>query len=659
MSRTPNAPTLFTFLNTLTTADLQQHLLTVIPTPLPSEYLDSLDEADRRVALQHIALAWHKTKKLPRVLQLKAAQASAKDHDSFIYAGTGAGKTLCSALTMWSDALNASRSLSGASNSPIYITISPLKRLQESQVKLFREDFQIPTVAINDDTPTDVDWWNDNVYSSERHTLGSAQHLVITVEQLFKNDGGHYTRLGRYIRDHSVFKRAVRRVFVDEAHNVRMAGSELYGSPAFRPAWGKLGELKNHIPKSVWQGFSATSPPHIMSAIENAFLKPNYTIIRSCLNRPNLTYATHCVVGSLSVLENYECFLTAPFDFDQQPSVLLFFDNSELAKAVADHVDSRLPPQWQGKGVAQHYHSMMSKEYCEKTHERFVNPKKAGKILCATSAEAEGIDFWRVKIVVHVGLPKNGAYAVQAGGRAERDPEFKGLYIIFYESWALDISLEAFENGKWPADPDRPREGLGQRSSLQLRACRFSIELVTSTTCIRKLFANYLNDTHPDALLHRENQWCCERCHPDFSLKSLLPSSLFVVDPDSNKRKRTPNVYRVPRERDLLAPLLAAWLEQAHQNDPLKHIRPPHFILSIPKFKTLVKAPRHAVQSPDDITILLEETKEWAKDWSEGLFQVISEFDATFMKFPKSVQFKRLRLLHPNGSVVLDKRNIL
>ncbi|KAF9259028.1 hypothetical protein L218DRAFT_1004331 [Marasmius fiardii PR-910] len=78
-----------------------------------------------------------------------------------------------------------------------------------------------------------------------------------------------------------------------------MSGLELYGSPAFRPAWGKLGELKNHLSKSIWQGFSATAPPHVMAAIEHSFLKADYKMLQSSLNRPNLIYATHCVVKSL------------------------------------------------------------------------------------------------------------------------------------------------------------------------------------------------------------------------------------------------------------------------------------------------------------------------------------------------------------------------
>ncbi|KAF9260045.1 hypothetical protein L218DRAFT_624754 [Marasmius fiardii PR-910] len=136
-----------------------------------------------------------------------------------------------------------------------------------------------------------------------------------------------------------------------------MAGSELYGSPAFRPT---LVELRNYLPKSIWQVFSATAPPHVMSTIERSFLKPDYKMLQYSLNRANLIYAIHCVVKSLSVLENYECFLTKPFDFDQQPSVLPFFDSSELAKAVANHLEGLLPPSWQGRGVVKHYHSMMS-----------------------------------------------------------------------------------------------------------------------------------------------------------------------------------------------------------------------------------------------------------------------------------------------------------
>jgi superfamily II DNA helicase RecQ len=83
----------------------------------------------------------------------------------------------------------------------------------------------------------------DDVWNQKTRTPGRAWQLIVTVEQLFKSREGHLPRLAIFLRKQH-FQRYVVRIVVDEAHNIHTAGLPLYGLDAFRPAWGRLGELK-------------------------------------------------------------------------------------------------------------------------------------------------------------------------------------------------------------------------------------------------------------------------------------------------------------------------------------------------------------------------------------------------------------------------------
>lgn len=166
------------------------------------------------------------------------------------------------------------------------------------------------------------------------------------------------------------------------------AGIAQHGAPAHRPSWGRLNELKLLLPHATFRGFSATMPPHMLAVVEKSFLRPKYVMIRTALNRPNIIYATHCVVKSLKTLENYECFLTRPYDPLRQPNVLIFCDDSDFTVSLVRHFESCVTPEFRGKGLFLHYHSFMSPGYLAKAHSSFTDPSGACKILVSTSAEA-------------------------------------------------------------------------------------------------------------------------------------------------------------------------------------------------------------------------------------------------------------------------------
>ncbi|KAH8983561.1 hypothetical protein EDB86DRAFT_2811389, partial [Lactarius hatsudake] len=179
-----------------------------------------------------------------------------------------------------------------------------------------------------------------------------------------------------------------------------------------------------------------------------------------------------------------------------QPRVLIFMDKKELACQIADHLDSCLPSGCRDKGIVRHYHSMMLQKYLQITHEAFTTPSGNCRILVATSGQSVGVDFPDVKVVCTAGLPGTMVDVMQHGGRALRNSDEDALFVVFYESWVHDISLDEYSEGDL-GDPDRPRGPL--KPSSQRRDCApFScVNLVKGATCLRAQFASYLDDTSP------------------------------------------------------------------------------------------------------------------------------------------------------------------
>lgn len=136
------------------------------------------------------------------------------------------------------------------------------------------------------------------VYDPGNKILGTIRHFLVTTEQFFKMKHGHFSQFGLLLQMPD-FRRRVARFCIDEAHSIYFDGTPLYKRPAFRPAWGRLNEIKILFPSTPFHILTATSPPHVLRVIENAVLRSNYECIHFTCNRANTIYATHCVVDNL------------------------------------------------------------------------------------------------------------------------------------------------------------------------------------------------------------------------------------------------------------------------------------------------------------------------------------------------------------------------
>ncbi|KAG2144383.1 P-loop containing nucleoside triphosphate hydrolase protein [Suillus bovinus] len=293
---------------------------------LPNDYLQTLCDSDRTHALCACLIVYVLTATtiVPRQFQLEAVLATLNGQDTIITAGTGSGKTLCIIIPIL------------LCPGTISMTISPLKSLQATQV-LESTKYGIPTITINKDTPTDPSLWESI------HT-GKFAHLIVSPEQLSMFNG-HLLCLARLLRQNCTFTQHIKHVHVDEAHNIYTAGLPHHGEEAFRPAYGKLGELHVLLCKEItFQALSATLPHHILSTVqcELMFLSDHISLALST-NHPNITYATTPIIGGLCNFHNFDCLIPDNYAPPMMiPKMLIFYDNKKEAAAAA-YNDSRLP----------------------------------------------------------------------------------------------------------------------------------------------------------------------------------------------------------------------------------------------------------------------------------------------------------------------------
>ncbi|KAF9062923.1 P-loop containing nucleoside triphosphate hydrolase protein, partial [Rhodocollybia butyracea] len=406
------------------------------------------------------------------------------------------------------------------------------------QVTSFLDKYGINTVAVNQDTPRNKEYWKKHIHDGAINSsqLGTAQHLIVTAEQLFKSPEGHFTRLALLLRDH-IFRRRLLHINIDEVHFVHYLGRDCFGLSAFRPSWGRFSELKITLPRTlIWNAFTATCPDHVKHTLESSFLGSEYSLVQQCTNRPSIIYARHCVVGNFDVLQNYLCFIRSPFptngSLQDQPRVLLFFDSNALALCVSRYLDKHIPEQFRATGFVRHYYSTMSPQYLQIAHDEFTWPDGSCRILCATSAESTGVDFPDVRITVNVGIVDESE-SDQRKGRGDRD-ERGGIHVTLFEPWVLNVKLEEFNDESLPFhnDPDRPRTVLKLGSNKRERVPHSGIAAILAP-CIREYKANYFANCSPSRLDYLT--FCCDgSAHTDneFQLQDHLPGPIYVAAPE-------------------------------------------------------------------------------------------------------------------------------
>ncbi|KAF7337279.1 P-loop containing nucleoside triphosphate hydrolase protein [Mycena sanguinolenta] len=510
------------------------------------------------------------------------------------------------------------------------MTISPLKRLQILQAAEF-ETWGIRTMSINEDTPNDKALW-------EKIKTGYFQHLIVQPEQL-KSFRGHMPRLARLLHVPQ-FTKTISRVHFDEIHFHHTAGLPHYGLPAFRPAWGSLNELTLRLPKGTpIQALSGTLPPHIKAAVIDHlnFDPATFLSLKLSSNRPNIIYCTHRIVGSLSDFRNLDFLVSIPFT--RLLKVVIYHDDTQQCSDAANYTDNRLPLHLRKTGIVRHYHSGMSKEYLKQVFDDFSNPNGVCKILHATEGVSTGLHVDDIDAVVDYGVPQHKTTAQQRAGRCGRRGQL-AVYLAMAEPWAYTVSLDAVDPEN--KDPDQPISGrLLKNAKKRERAGLAMIRYVRSTICLREMIRRYLADNSDNALTI-STEWCCDLDHPGepskrFDKSTFFPGRFIYAD-DSGA------IYA----GDIGDP------DRIHLNPKTNKRKPKgppnrkiHFVLLALPDPTAIKrlsiAHPSRITSAANIVYIIQETEEWAVEWSSQIFDIISGYDG---ELERDSILVRLRKLH-------------
>ncbi|KAJ3818099.1 P-loop containing nucleoside triphosphate hydrolase protein, partial [Lentinula raphanica] len=474
------------------------------------------------------------------------------------------------------------------------------------QASDMRERYNLNVIVINEETNQDADWWKKNVFNMVTKTVGQVDILITTLEQCFRSREGHLPRLGHI-------------------HESDFSGHSHYGIGAFRPAWGRLGELRRFLMNSSVLGLSATIPKHILSSVNQAMGGTNYVRIQNSLNRPTIVYASHCVVGTLEHIDNYRCFVADDFDPKTHKHILFFYEN-----IFPDALESFLPPEWRGKGIVQHYHSQMSKSFLEHVHAAFAEEGGKCQFLVATSAESTGVDFPDIDMVVNIGLPPSKKDAIQRAGRVVRREGRQGLFLILYEAWVLEINLSEFDN-QWASDPDRPRKKLSENSNRRERAPFSMVHMIQLKECQRQSYASYLEDQYE---LGFAGEFCCDSVlhEKEFSLQDYLPGELTLepCNPEMTPKPATQrNKYRPIPQRKALIVALKHWRHAEHRKDSLQAAYREWFILDDKDMELIARLHPNKMSSINDLYNSMRHTRleEWKERWGVRLYGFLQEFN--------------------------------
>jgi superfamily II DNA helicase RecQ len=259
------------------------------------------------------------------------------------------------------------------------------------------QSYGLTAVAINEDTTNAREFWM--VSSFHVHFLsltvlksvhdGTFKILIVQPEQL-QSFEGHLPQLAQCLWNRDFIK-LVKYVHIDEAHTIYTAGTPLYGLPAFRKAWGSLGELWLVLAHDTpIQALSGTFPGHIICCvIDKLFFTSNYVTINLTSNRPNITYTMHPISGSLGNFQNLQFLIPNTSDrfFDMQliPKTIVFHDNLQEAANAARFLNNLCPEPMRHQCIAKRYHSLMSAAYLKQTFQDFASRNSTTRILHATS----------------------------------------------------------------------------------------------------------------------------------------------------------------------------------------------------------------------------------------------------------------------------------
>ncbi len=217
----------------------------------------------------------------------------------------------------------------------------------------------------------------------------------------------------------------VRLLAIDEAHCISQWGQD------FRPAYRRIGELRERLAGVPVLAVTATATPRVAEDIKHQLGMPRARQFSSTFRRPGLSYR----VGSF------------PDGIGTVHRILSRGLGPAIVYALYRNEVEQLASILSGRGIrAAAYHGGMPAEDRFSVQGAFMRGEL--EVIVATNAFGMGIDKEDVRVVINLGLPEDLEAYYQEAGRGGRDGQGAMAYLLYGQEDAA--RLEANWRSKYP-----------------------------------------------------------------------------------------------------------------------------------------------------------------------------------------------------------------
>ncbi len=273
----------------------------------------------------------------------------------------------------------------------ICIVITPLIALMKDQVQNLRKR-EIKALAIYSGMTR-----QEILTALENCIFGNYKFLYISPERL----------------DTEIFRTKLRSmkvsmITVDESHCISQWGYD------FRPAYLKIAEIRELLPKVPVLALTATATPEVVTDIQARLKFREGNVFRMSFERKNLAYIVRKTDNKtkeiLYILQRIS------------GSAIIYVRNRRRTKEITELL--------MNEGItANFYHAGLDNAVKDLRQKRWQSGEV--RVMVATNAFGMGIDKPDVRIVLHLDLPDSPEAYFQEAGRAGRDGE-KAYAVILY-----------------------------------------------------------------------------------------------------------------------------------------------------------------------------------------------------------------------------------
>lgn len=281
------------------------------------------------------------------------------------------------------------------------IVITPLIALMKDQVRNLKER-GIKAVAVYSGMTRE-----EILVALENCIFGDYKFLYVSPERL----------------DTEIFQTKLRRmnicmITVDEAHCISQWGYD------FRPAYLKIAEIRQMLPKVPILALTATATPEVVNDIrlKLGFREGGQTF-RMSFERKNLAYIVRHTEDKqkelIHILQKI------------QASAIVYTRNRKRTREITELLTAN-------NISATFYHAGLSNEAKDQRQKSWLTGES--RVMVATNAFGMGIDKPDVRIVIHIDMPDSPEAYFQEAGRAGRDGQKAYAVLLYAKSDKVNLN---------------------------------------------------------------------------------------------------------------------------------------------------------------------------------------------------------------------------